>query len=118
MNDVSVLHLDAWQNAIAAVRNVGYRLALDDLGAGYNSLSLLAELDPAFIKIDMSIVRNIDTSAAKQRLVELLVRFAAVSECGLIAEGVETENEAKVLIEAGAPLLQGYHFGRPSLNVF
>jgi EAL domain-containing protein (putative c-di-GMP-specific phosphodiesterase class I) len=89
---------------------------VDDLGAGYNSLSVLAELQPAFMKIDMSIVRHIEHDERKQRLVELLSRFAGATQTKLIVEGIETEEEASVVRRIGADYLQGYLFGRPSMS--
>ena len=93
---------------------MGFAIAVDDLGAGYSSLSVLAELQPSFIKVDMSIVRGIDCDPRKQRLVDLLCRFADATDATLIAEGVETGEEAAALRECGAHLLQGYLFGKPS----
>jgi EAL domain-containing protein (putative c-di-GMP-specific phosphodiesterase class I)/CheY-like chemotaxis protein len=105
-----------WERTVDAITDAGFALAVDDLGAGYSSLSVLAELQPAYVKVDMSIVRNIDTDARKQRLVDLLVRFADATGATLVAEGVETEGEAAALRSCGAHLLQGYLFGRPKLH--
>jgi len=99
------------------VTEMGFSIAVDDLGAGYSSLSVLAELQPRFIKVDMSIVRGIDTEPRKQRLVDLLTRFAEATGATLIAEGVETTEEAEALRSCGAHWLQGYLFGRPSAEL-
>ena len=95
------------QPAQEAARPNVVLIYVDDLGAGYSSLSVLAELQPAYVKVDMSIVRNIDTDSRKQRLVDLLVRFADATDATLVAEGVETEAEAAALRDCGAHLLQG-----------
>ena len=105
-----------WERTVDAITDAGFALAVDDLGAGYSSLSVLAELQPAYVKVDMSIVRHIDTDGRKQRLVDLLVRFADATGATLVAEGVETEGEAAALRACGAHLLQGYLFGRPELH--
>jgi len=102
-----------WESAIERLTTAGFHFALDDLGAGYNSLALLAELQPRFIKIDMSITRDIHLKPRKQRLVELVARFAAGTE-RVVGEGVETEAEAQTLTRCGVSLLQGYLFGRPA----
>ena len=90
---------------------------MDDLGAGYNALSILADLQPRIIKIDMSIVRNCDTELRKQRLVDLLAKFSDATGAMMVAEGVETEAEAIVLRKCGAHLLQGYLFHKPVIGV-
>lgn len=109
--------LDRWEVSIERATAMGFSIAVDDLGAGYSSLSVLAELQPSFIKIDMSIVRDIDKEPQKRRLVDLLTRFAEATDALLVAEGVETAEEAAVLREIGAHLLQGYLFARPSLKL-
>lgn len=105
-----------WDGAIATLGEAGFQFAVDDLGSGHNGLALLAELKPAFIKVDISIVRNVDKEQRKQRLVALLADFANATGAKLVAEGVETEAESKTLAGCGAHLLQGYFFGRPSLE--
>jgi EAL domain-containing protein (putative c-di-GMP-specific phosphodiesterase class I)/CheY-like chemotaxis protein len=111
-----ILKLNSWRSALDSLTQDGFRIAVDDLGAGYNSLSVLAELQPAFMKIDMSIVRHIEHDERKQRLVELLSRFAGATQTKLIVEGIETEEEASVVKRIGADYLQGYLFGRPSMS--
>ncbi len=108
--------VDEWERSIQTLTDMGFKIAVDDLGAGYSSLKVLAELQPSIIKVDMSIVRDVDTTPRKRRLVELLARFAEATDAQLVAEGVETEGEAEVLKEIGAHLLQGYLFGRPSAH--
>ena len=106
-----------WRTAILWLSQAGFRIAIDDLGSGYNSLAVLAELQPAFLKVDMSIVRNIDREERKQRLVELLTRFAQATGSRVVLEGIETEAEATTARRLGVDLLQGYLFGRPALSV-
>lgn len=108
---------DHWQDSIDHLQDLGFALAVDDLGAGYSSLSTLAALQPRYIKVDMSIIRDVDTDVRKQRLVELLCRFSSATEALMVAEGVETQSEAETLRALGTDLLQGYHFGRPSLKL-
>jgi EAL domain-containing protein (putative c-di-GMP-specific phosphodiesterase class I) len=110
--------IDGWEGTIHDLTDRGFAVAVDDLGAGYSSLSTLAALQPRYIKIDMSIIRDIDSSPRKQRLVELLCNFGIASEVVVVAEGVETQAEATVLRGLGVDLLQGYFYGRPSLEPF
>lgn len=102
-----------WEKSIEAILSRGFRVAVDDLGSGYSSLSVLAELQPSFIKIDMSIVRDIDHIPRKQRLFDLLCRFADATETLVVAEGIETAAEAETVKRCGAHLLQGYFYARP-----
>jgi len=94
-------------------RSAGYRIALDDLGEGFAGLSWLVKLTPDIAKLDMSLVRNIETSRMKRDLVGSLVNVCRRSRTLLVAEGVETEAEAEVLRDLGCDLLQGYLFARP-----
>lgn len=105
-----------WRESLFVLQNSGAQLAIDDLGAGYNSLSLLADVQPHYIKLDMSLVRDVDSDPRKQRLIELMSTFARATQASLIGEGVETLEERMVLMELGVELMQGYHFARPQLT--
>ena len=99
------------RGAIDSLGNV--EVAVDDAGAGYASLRHILELRPAFVKLDISLVQNIDGDQLRQALVAGLVYFAERSGCHLIAEGVESEEEASALVRLGVELAQGFLFGRP-----
>lgn len=90
------------------------RLAIDDAGAGFASFRHILELRPDFVKLDIGLVRAIDSDPARQALVAGLQYFAARTKSNLIAEGVETRNEHRALSQLGVPLGQGYLFGRPA----
>jgi EAL domain-containing protein (putative c-di-GMP-specific phosphodiesterase class I)/CheY-like chemotaxis protein len=98
-----------------ALRRMGYKIAIDDLGAGYAGLSSFAQLDPDIAKLDMSLVRDIDNSTQKQSIVRSMLQVCR-DELGVsvICEGVETEAERDTLDNLGSDTLQGYLFGRPS----
>ncbi len=98
---------------IHRLRDLGYRVAIDDLGAGYAGLSSIAMLEPDFVKLDMSLTRDLASSPLRRRLVSSMVE--ACRDCGirLVAEGVENEAELRALRDLGCDLLQGYHFARP-----
>jgi EAL domain-containing protein (putative c-di-GMP-specific phosphodiesterase class I) len=106
--------MDRWEESIRIITDSGCTIAVDDLGAGYASLAMLADLQPGFIKLDMSLVRNIHREPRKQRLVHLMRSFGDATDAQVIAEGVEAEAEMRALLECGITLLQGYHFARPS----
>lgn len=108
--------LAGWEESIAALRQGGFSLAIDDLGSGYNSLAMLADLQPSYIKLDMELIRDVDTHANKQRLVTMMVTFAEATDALLVAEGVETLGEAQALIDLGTHLLQGNFIGRPKFE--
>lgn len=92
----------------------GYKIAIDDTGSGYSGLKLLAETRPQFIKIDMDLVRNIDKDALKQGLMQAFYEFSLIANMKIIAEGIETVDELKTLIEIGIPYGQGYLLQRPN----
>jgi EAL domain-containing protein (putative c-di-GMP-specific phosphodiesterase class I) len=103
------------QKIIEAYRTFGFWTALDDFGAGYAGLGLLARLQPDVIKIDMELVRDIHLSRARQAIVAGIVGIAQQLDIEVLAEGVETAHELTVLRAAGISLFQGYHFARPAL---
>jgi EAL domain-containing protein (putative c-di-GMP-specific phosphodiesterase class I)/GGDEF domain-containing protein/CBS domain-containing protein len=95
-------------------RSQGYMVAIDDTGAGFSSLQAIAQVRPDYIKIDMSLVRGVDTDPVKKALIETLVAFAEKIGSFIIAEGIETEDELHALIKMGAHFGQGYYLGRPA----
>jgi PAS domain S-box-containing protein len=98
---------------VEQLRAAGYRVAIDDLGEGYAGLSLLVSLSPDVAKLDMSLVRGLEGSHMKRALVSSLVSVCRRARTLVVAEGVETETEAALLIEIGCDLLQGYLFAHP-----
>jgi EAL domain-containing protein (putative c-di-GMP-specific phosphodiesterase class I) len=98
---------------IRDLRQLGFKIAVDDLGAGYSSLNNVATLEPEFIKLDMTLVRNIERSVTKQRIVSSVVSLAAAMGTTIVAEGVETQAECGALVDLGCVLLQGYLFAKP-----
>ncbi len=90
------------------------RIAVDDTGSGYSSLQHLVELAPDVIKIDIALVRNIDSDAAKQAMVDAVTSFAERTGASVVAEGIETEAQRHTLRTLGLHLGQGYLLGRPA----
>jgi EAL domain-containing protein (putative c-di-GMP-specific phosphodiesterase class I) len=98
---------------VAHLRKMGFRLALDDLGAGYAGLTSFVRMEPEFVKLDMSLVRDIHLSDAKRKIVGSMVGLCHEMGKQVVAEGVEHAAERDMLIELGCDLLQGYLFGKP-----
>lgn len=101
---------------IARLRAMGFRTALDDIGAGYAGLTSFAALEPQFMKLDRALVTNLDASHTKQTLVGAMIRACAELGVQVIGEGVETRSERDTLVGLGCDLLQGYLFGRPAAH--
>jgi EAL domain-containing protein (putative c-di-GMP-specific phosphodiesterase class I) len=100
-----------------ALRALGFRLAVDDMGAGYAGLNSLAKLQPDVVKIDMALIRQIDESTAKQRIVGSMARLCEEMKVMMVAEGVETPEERDTLDGLGCPILQGFLFARPTRDL-
>lgn len=99
---------------IERLRSLGFRIAIDDLGAGQGDSGTFAQLEPDFVKIDMSVIRAVDKDPAKRKMVQSLVRLCHNMGKAVIAEGVENAGERDALIEAGCDFLQGYFLGNPA----
>ena len=100
-------------NALAVWRNRGVRIAIDDAGAGYASMRHILDLQPEYIKLDMSLVRDIDADARRRALAAALIAFAREIGSVVTAEGVETEAELEALRKLGVDKVQGFHLSRP-----
>lgn len=98
---------------VAELREIGYAIAIDDLGGGHARMGHLTPLDTDFVKLDMSLVRDLDTHPVKQRLVASIIELCRDSGVRVIGEGVETDGEAEILRHLGCDYLQGYLIARP-----
>jgi EAL domain-containing protein (putative c-di-GMP-specific phosphodiesterase class I) len=99
---------------ISRLRDLGFRLAVDDLGAGYAGHVSLAILEPEIVKLDMSLVRGVDREPARREVVRSTSRLCRRLGSLVVAEGVETRAERDTLIELGCDALQGFFFARPA----
>ena len=97
-------------------RAMGMGTAVDDFGAGYAGLNLLIRLQPDVLKLDMDLIRNIDKDRVRRIIVAHMVSLARELPCTLIAEGVETLEEARCLLDLGITLHQGYLYARPAFE--
>jgi EAL domain-containing protein (putative c-di-GMP-specific phosphodiesterase class I)/CheY-like chemotaxis protein len=96
------------------LRSLGFRIALDDMGAGQAGLDSFNQLEPEFVKLDMSVIRGVHRDPTKRKIVQSLVRVCHNMGKAIIAEGVENQDEGDALAQAGCDFLQGYLFGRPA----
>src|SRR5262249_22689572 len=98
---------------VSRLRELGYRIALDDLGAGYAGLASFAQFEPDVVKVDMSLVHGIDASPVKRKLLRSIITLCNDLGIPLVCEGIETVRERDVVAELGAALCQGYLFAVP-----
>jgi EAL domain-containing protein (putative c-di-GMP-specific phosphodiesterase class I) len=99
---------------VGRLRRLGYRIAIDDLGAGYAGLTSLATLAPDIVKFDMALIRGLDQDVVRRKLVASMAAVCRDLGISVVAEGIETEGERAAAIDAGCDLLQGYLLGRPA----
>ena len=99
---------------VQELRELGFKIAIDDLGGGHARMGTFSPLDFDFVKLDMSLVRDMDKHPMKQRLVKSITELCREHNTKVIGEGVETEGEARTLIDLGCDLLQGYLIARPA----
>lgn len=104
------------KNIIVEYQRQGFKTAIDDFGAGHSGLNLLAVFQPDFLKLDMELIRNLDTSFIKQAIVKGIIQVANDLGIEVIAEGIETKDELDVLQSFGINLMQGYYFAKPSFE--
>lgn len=101
------------RSIFAEYKKQGFRTAIDDFGAGYAGLNLLAQFQPDYIKLDMELTRNIDSDRVRQAIVSGIVETSRALSLEIIAEGIETKEEYLFLRTRGVRLFQGYFFARP-----
>jgi len=103
-------------NIVATYQRMGFGTALDDFGAGHAGLNLLARFQPDVIKLDMDLVRGLDSSLPRRMIVESVVRLCEKLEITVIAEGIETVAELRALEAIGVRYVQGYIFAKPGFR--
>jgi EAL domain-containing protein (putative c-di-GMP-specific phosphodiesterase class I) len=109
----SLEHIGNVRDRVARLRALGFRIALDDLGAGYAGLTSFTQLEPEFVKLDMELIRGIHQHDMKRKIVRSMVELCHDMGKLIIAEGVEVAAEKQALVDLGCDLLQGYLLGRP-----
>ncbi len=104
---------EGMRNALLHYRNMGFKIAMDDLGEGFSSLRLWSELRPEFVKIDMHFVQGVNADPLKQQFIRSIQSIALSSGTQVIAEGIETAAEFRVIRDTGIACGQGYFIAPP-----
>lgn len=111
----AIADFEVFGRDLAQIRRLGFLVAIDDVGTGYSSLQAISEVQPDFIKVDISLIKNIHRSLIKQELVRSLLQVAVSFGAKVIAEGIEIPEECRTLRRCGVRYGQGFFFARPAL---
>ncbi|WP_187287370.1 EAL domain-containing protein [Methylophaga frappieri] len=101
------------RNLLRHLRHFGVRISIDDFGTGYSSLAYLKQLEVDYLKIDKSFIRDLETDANDKAIIEAIIVMAKRLDIGIVAEGVETESQLRLLTELGCDWIQGFYYARP-----
>jgi len=113
----AITNLSAYEAALNNYKNQGYQIAIDDAGSGYSGMQTIALSRPGYVKIDMDIVRNVQSDPLRQAIVKSFVLLGQTADIRIIAEGIETREELKTLIQLGVYAGQGYYLMRPATGI-
>ena len=98
---------------ITRLEEMGFEIEMDDFGSGYSSLNMLSSMPVNVLKMDMQLIRNIESNETDRKLVTLVLEIAKHLKLTVVAEGVENEKQLHILQNAGCDLVQGFYFSRP-----
>lgn len=110
------INIEHLRGIISEYKKLGFKTAIDDFGAGYAGLSLLVQFQPDIVKIDMELLRDIDSDRPRQIVVSSLVKMCHELQVTVLAEGIETKAERNYLADLGINLMQGYLFAKPAFK--
>lgn len=110
------LDADHILNILRVYRAMGFKTAIDDFGAGYAGLGLLSKFQPDIVKLDMALIRDIDTDGVKRTIVRNTLNLLRDLDIQAVCEGIETRGEYDVLCDLGVSLMQGYLLARPEVE--
>lgn len=113
----AITNMSFFKASVKTLRKMGFSIAIDDVGTGYSSLEVLAQLQPQYLKYDRSLIIDIHKSHIKQELLKSLINFAKGIKSNIIVEGVEKKEELEVLRDFGIEFVQGYLFSKPSPSI-
>ncbi len=108
---------EAFMHKLDGLRKLGAQIAVDDVGSGFASLNTVAEVKPDYVKIDLRLIRHINTDMLRKNIVGSIITFCQQSGIGTIAEGIEDHDELRVVCELGVDAVQGYLLGKPSPEI-
>ena len=114
----AIYDMNGFKGTISHYKNQNYQIAIDDAGAGYSGLTLISDINPHFIKLDINLIRDINTDSMKFALVKSMIELSRIANIYLIAEGVETKEELSTLINLGVQYGQGYFLQKPSETIY
>jgi EAL domain-containing protein (putative c-di-GMP-specific phosphodiesterase class I)/GGDEF domain-containing protein len=109
-----IADFEGFGRRLGRLRDRGYQVAIDDVGTGYSSLQIISEVRPDYLKLDLSLVKNIHRSLIKREIVSSMLQFGDRIGARIVAEGIETEEEYQAVKGLGVHLAQGYYFGAPA----
>lgn len=110
-------NLEGFKKTIEHYKKQNYKIAIDDAGAGYSGLNIITDIHPHYIKLDMNLIRNINSDSYRKALVKSLHEFCRIADISLIAEGIETLDELNTLIDIGVQYGQGFYIQRPDFKI-
>ncbi len=113
----AILDISNFVKAIEHYKDQDYKIAIDDAGAGYSGLNLISDINPHYLKLDMKLIRGIDTDSMKYALVKGMAEFSKATSTNLIAEGIEEYKELETLIDLGVQYGQGYLIQEPLSDI-
>ncbi|MBC3766485.1 EAL domain-containing protein [Neptunicella marina] len=117
IEDERIVDMPHLKNIIEAYQQMGFLTALDDFGSVHSGLNLLANFHPDLLKLDIELIRDIDSNPVKQSIVKHMAALCSELKIRLLAEGVETEQEFAFLKQAGVVYMQGYYIARPGFEM-
>ena len=112
-----ITDMNGFMVTIDHYKSQDYRIAIDDAGAGYSGLNLISDVNPNYIKLDMKLIRHVDTDSVKFAIVKGMVELSKASNIQLIAEGIETSEELDTLVNLGVQYGQGYFIQQPAAEI-
>lgn len=111
---LAIENYDLFLEAMKIFTDIGFEIAIDDMGAGYSGLEKIVRLNPRYLKFDLMMVRDIDTSFVKREMLKAIHSLASNVGADVIAEGIERAEELETLLDLGIPYGQGFLFARPT----
>lgn len=113
----NIANISDFKESIEYCKNQNYKIAIDDVGSGNSGLNRICHIKPHYIKLDMELIRDVDKHSTKQAIIKSMCELSRLTNCNLIAEGIETQSELKALIDMGVQYGQGYFIQKPEESI-